>query len=153
MIILGPAVPVSGGVLHSPVVTAGLVTELDVEGVATRHLQLGEVQLSLVLTTVELVVVLNLTQLSLLSPDKLTGVILDSFTLHSAHTQSHSAPTQRFEKINKTYSFTDGDGDVLHGITGVRVQVRVNVHVANHCQLRVGLDVVVDVYLHHCHDN
>ena len=81
MVVLRPAVPVGGGVLHCPVVTAGLVAELDVEGVAARHLQLGEVQLSLVVTTVELVVmVVSLTQLSLLSSGKLTGVILHSFT-------------------------------------------------------------------------
>ena len=43
VVILGPAVPVGGGVLHCPVIAPGLVTELDVEGVAARHLQLGEV--------------------------------------------------------------------------------------------------------------
>ena len=96
VIVLRSAVPVSGGVLHSSVVTAGLVTELDVEGVAAGHLQLGEVQLRLVLTTVELVVGLNLNQLSLLSPDKLTGVILHSFAL-----QTHSfiqLPRRDFKK-------------------------------------------------------
>ena len=85
MIVLRPAVPVGGGVLHGPVITAGLVAELDVEGVAARHLQRGEVQLSLVLTAVELVVlvVASLTQLSLLSPVKMAGMVLHSFTLNT----------------------------------------------------------------------
>ena len=43
MVILGPAVPVGGGVLHRRVITTSLITEFDIEGVATRHLQLGEV--------------------------------------------------------------------------------------------------------------
>ena len=85
MVILGPAVPVGGGVLHRPVITAGPVAELDVEGVAARHLQRGEVELSLVLTTVALVrvgvVVATITQLSLLPPAKMTGVVLHSFAL------------------------------------------------------------------------
>ena len=51
-----------------------------------------------------------------------------------------------------TYSFSDGDGDVLHGVTGVRVECPVYVNIAHHSQLRVGLDVVVDVYLN-CRDN
>ena len=67
---------------------------------------------------------INLTQLPLLSPGKLTGVILHSFT-----------------------SLCDGDGDVLHGVTGVRVQVTGYVYIAHHRQLRVGLYVVVDIYL------
>ena len=86
VIILGPTVPVGGSVLHCPVITAGPVAEFDVEGVAPRHLQRGEVQLSLVLTAVELVVlvVANLThQLSLLSPVKMAGMVLHSFTLHT----------------------------------------------------------------------
>ena len=85
VVILGPAVPVGGGVLHCPVITAGLVAELDVEGVAARHLQRGEVELSLVLAAVALVrvgvVVATITQLSLLSPAKMTGVVLHSFAL------------------------------------------------------------------------
>ena len=54
--------------------------------------------------------------------------------------------------IYETYSFSDGDGDVLHGVTGVRVECSVYVNIAHHSQLRVGLDVVVDVYLN-CRDN
>ena len=85
MVILGPAVPVGGGVLHCPVIAAGLVAELDVEGVAARHLQRGEVELSLVLAAVALVrvrvLVASITQLSLLSPGKMTGVVLHSFAL------------------------------------------------------------------------
>ena len=49
--------------------------------------------------------------------------------------------------IYETYSFSDGDGDVLHGVTGVRVQVTGYVYIAHHRQLRVGLYVVVDIYL------
>ena len=83
VLVLWPTVPVSGVMLHSPVHTPGLVTELDVEGVAHGHLQLGEVELRVVKTAVSCVEIsLVHPQLPLLSSSKFAGVILYELALN-----------------------------------------------------------------------
>ena len=83
VVVLRAAVPVGGVVLHRPVDTAGLVAELDVEGVAHGHLQLGEVELRVVKTAVSRVEIsLVHPQLPLLSSSKFAGVILYELALN-----------------------------------------------------------------------